>query len=156
MTDASGTWGCGAWHKQAWFQVQWDRGSQALSIAEKELIPFILGCAAWGRTWSGHQVTCHCDNQVVVSGLRSRTSRNKGIIHLLCCLVFIGASLGFFTVPAYINTKANVLADDLSRNNLAAFLLKVPHADRAPTPISPQLLELLLADWNSQIWRPRF
>ena len=23
-TDAAGSWGCGAWHKHAWFQLQWD------------------------------------------------------------------------------------------------------------------------------------
>ena len=63
-TDASGSWGCGAWHKQSWFQVQWGQGSHTMTIAEKELIPIILGCAAWGHSWSGHQVVCHCDNQV--------------------------------------------------------------------------------------------
>lgn len=53
-SDASGSWGCGAWHGSAWFQLQWDHRSQPLTIAEKELIPIILGCVAWGRAWGSH------------------------------------------------------------------------------------------------------
>ena len=158
-SDASGSWGCGAWHLRAWFQVHLGPASGALSIAEQELIPIILGCAAWGHNWRGHRVVCHCDNQVVVSCLRSRTSKHKGIMHLVRCLVFVEATLGLFLVPTYINTKVNHLADDLSRNDLRSFLSKVPAADRTPTPISAQLLQLLLdprADWTCPTWRPRF
>ena len=154
-SDASGSWGCGAWYLWAWFQVQWGPALGALSIAEQELIPIILGCAAWGHNWRGHRVVCHCDNQVVVSCLRSRTSKHKGIMHLVRCLVFVEATLGLFL----INTKANHLADDLSWNDLRSFLSKVPAADRTPTPISAQLLQLLLdprADWTCPTWRPRF
>lgn len=61
-SDASGTWGCGAWHENSWFQVQWDWCSWPRSIAEKELIPIILACEAWGPRWQGHRVLCHCDN----------------------------------------------------------------------------------------------
>ena len=50
-SDASGTWGCWAWHGRSWFQVQWDTQSQSLSIAAKELLPIILACAMWGHQW---------------------------------------------------------------------------------------------------------
>ena len=110
-SDASGSWGCGAWHGSAWFQVQWDVRSQPLTIAERELIPIVLGCTAWGQSWSGHRVECFCDNQVIISCIRSRTSRNKGLMHLLLCLVYVEARFSFAIVPLYINTKANVLAD---------------------------------------------
>ena len=90
-TDASGAWGCGAWWEHSWFQVQWDQEAMPLSIAEKELIPIILACEAWCQEWKGRQVQCNCDNQVVVACLRSRSSRNKGLMHLIRCLVFIEA-----------------------------------------------------------------
>ena len=48
-SDVSGSWGCCAWHQQSWFQVPWDKRSQHLSIAAKELIPIILACVVWGR-----------------------------------------------------------------------------------------------------------
>lgn len=65
-SDASESWGCGAWHRLACFQLQWDNRSRLLIIAEKELIPIIVGCAVWGRSWLGCLVECHCDNQVVL------------------------------------------------------------------------------------------
>ena len=65
-SDASGSWGCGAWHGSSWFQVPWDDSAHTLSIAAKELIPFVLACVAWGHTCHAHQVRCWCDNQVVV------------------------------------------------------------------------------------------
>lgn len=125
-TDASGSWGCGAWCGEAWFQLQWDHRSHHLSIPEKELIPIILACASWGVAWRGCKVRCHCDNQVVVAALRSRTSKAKGVMHLLRCLVFIEAHHDCFIQPVYIDTKSNHLADDLSRNRLSSFLSKVP------------------------------
>ncbi len=63
-SDASGSWGCGAWHGNSWFQIQWDDRAKDMSIACKELIPL---CFPAQRE----------DNQVVVAGLRSRSSRDK-------------------------------------------------------------------------------
>jgi hypothetical protein len=48
-TDASGSWGCGAWHDNQWFQLRQDDQTRPLSIAAKELIPIILAYAAWGE-----------------------------------------------------------------------------------------------------------
>ena len=36
-SDASGTWGCGAWHRSHWFQVQWDQRTESLQIMAKLL-----------------------------------------------------------------------------------------------------------------------
>eukprot|EP00731_Ephydatia_muelleri_P032930 Em0024g474a len=41
-TDASGNWGCGAWHQRSWFQWKWDDVTRLLAIAVKELLPIIL------------------------------------------------------------------------------------------------------------------
>ena len=158
-SDASGSWGCGAWYHSSWFQVPWDGRSQLLPIACKELIPIILVCATWGHQWGGHRVVCHCDNQVVVACLRSRTSKHKGLMHLLRCLVFVEAYFDCHLYPTYINTRLNHLADDLSRDNLLSFLSKVPEASRDPSPVPDPLLDLLLdphADWTSPIWHHRF
>ena len=68
-SDASGSWGCGAWHGHHWFQVKWCSRAEPLSITEKELISIILALVAWGDTWAHRQIICHCDNQVVVACL---------------------------------------------------------------------------------------
>ena len=158
-SDASGSWGCGAWHLQSWFQVPWDGRARHLSIAAKELVPIILACAVWGPSWWGHQVCCQCDNQVVTAALHARTSRDNGVMHLLRCLVFVEARCHCHLYPSYINTKHNHLADDLSRNNHHSFLLKVPNAHSEPSPVPHDLLDLLLdpqADWTSPRWRRLF
>ncbi len=158
-TDASGSWGCGAWHNASWYQVAWDNQAHAFSIAAKELVPIILACAAWGKVSYACQVRCRCDNQVVVSALRSRSSKDQGVMHLLRCLVFVEAQVGCHLLGEYIETYNNDLADDLSCNNLVSFLSKVPSADNHPTHLSPQQLYLLLnpqADWVSEQWRSRF
>ena len=158
-TDASGSWGCGAWWRDSWFQVQWGPEAQPLSIAEKELIPIILACETWGRFWQGRQVRCNCDNQVVIACIRSRTSKAKGLMHLLRCLVFIEAQYHFYIYPVYISSAMNHLADDLSRDEALSFLSKVPSASITPSPISTPLLQALLdpqAEWTSRPWRSRF
>ena len=151
-SDVSGSWGCGAWHGSLWFQVPWDIRAQDLSIAEKELIPIILAMAAWGRDWSNCQVTYYCDNKVIAACLNSRTSKSKGIMYLLRCLLFIEARHRCYLCPVYIDTHANYLADALSQNNLPLFVSKHPHAAPLRSLTSPHLLDLLLdrsANWTS-------
>ena len=159
MSDASGSWGCGAWHGRQWFQLQWDERSTGLSIMVKELLPIVLAGAVWGSKWNGHCVICHCDNQAVVASLRSRTSRESHIMHMLRTLAFVEAKHGFSLAPQYIHTKANHLADDLSRNSLSSFLTKVPEADVVATPLPWQMVDLLLdqtLDWASPRWLQLF
>ena len=158
-TDASGSWGCGAWHGNHWFQLAWDEASLQLPITVKELLPIILACERWGIGWSDQCIRCHCDNQAVVANLRSRTSRDRHCLYMLRVLAFIEARYNFHIQPLYISTKLNYLADDLSRNHLPSFLLKVPDADGTPDSPSPSLLGLLLNPneaWISQRCRRQF
>ena len=158
-SDASGSWGCGAWHGSHWFQLSWDERSEGLTIMIKELLPIVLAGMIWGRRWVDSCVRCLCDNQAVVACLRSRTSRDSHCMHMLRTLAFVEARYRFSLRPEYINTKDNHLADDLSRDNLASFLLKVPGADTRATPLPTQLLDLLLdpsVDWISLRWLQQF
>ena len=134
-TDASGTWGCGALYGGSWFQLQWDSSTLDLAIVVKELLPIVVAAAVWGLVWRDQTILCHCDNQAVVAVLRSRTSKHPRLMHMLRCLFFIEACYGFELSSAYIATRANHLADDLSRNNLSSFLSKVPLARKSPVPI---------------------
>ena len=158
-SDASGQWGCGAWSLAQWFQYEWTEETKDLPIAVKEFIPIVVGCVVWGYAWAGCCITWHCDNQAVVGCLKSRTSRQPLLMHLIRNITFIEAYGGFHVQPVYIDTRANHLADDLSRNRLSSFLLKVPAAQRRPTPIPTPLINLLLdtrADWISPHWHRLF
>ena len=158
-TDASGSWGCGAWHGTSWFKLKWDSRAHHLGIAEKELIPIVIACFIWGNPWYGHQIRCYCDNQAIVACLHSRTSKQKAIMHLLRCLLFVEAQRNCNLTPAYISTEANHLADDLSRDHLSSFFSKVPQANPHPTPVPPPLLiptqlQFPRPSWTSY-WTPQ-
>ncbi len=132
---------------------------QEMSIAAMELVPIVLACAIWGQSWQACQVCCRCDNQVVVAALRTRSNRDEKVMHLLRYLIFVEAQLDCHLSGEYIDTCSNHLADNLSHDNAVSFLSKVPSADRLPTPMSAQLLSLLLnpqADWISLQWRHQF
>ena len=158
-SDASGSWGCGAWHETKWFQLQWDVTSQEMAITAKELLPIVVACALWGPSWTDRCIRCHCDNQAVVACLRSRTIKHSHCMHMLQALAFLEARHCFHLQPVYINTKLNHLADDLSRNNLFSFLSKVPCARRVPDQLPRSLMALLLdpdTDWTSPLWISQF
>ena len=139
--------------------MQWDQRVVALQIMVKELIPIVLACAVWGPQWYHHRVRCLCDNQAVVAALYSRTCRDSHCMHLLRALAFVEAQHAFHLQPEYIDTGANHLADDLSRNHLPSFMAKISGADRQPTLLPPPLLTLLLdprQDWTSPLWLRQF
>ena len=92
-SDASGSWGCGAWCTQDWFQLQWPDSITGKDIALKELIPIIIAAFVWGSRLRGKQVLCNCDNSAVVSVLNSRTSKDKDLMQLLRCLFFSRSTL---------------------------------------------------------------
>lgn len=48
-SDASGTWGCGAFSAGEWFQLQWQSSMALVHITIKELLPIIITAALWGH-----------------------------------------------------------------------------------------------------------
>ncbi len=158
-SDASGSWGCGAYQEDQWFQLQW-QGTQLGSIAAKELVPILIAAAIWGRKWFGKAVLFRCDNQAVVAVLKSRYSRDADLMHMLRCLFFFEAHFGFNAGAVHLPGVDNEQADALSRDHLSTFLLSNPQAAPTPTPIPRELLSLLMGaekpNWTSATWRTLF
>ena len=158
-SDASGSWGCGAWCEQDWFQLEWSQCTKGKSIAVKELIPIVIAAAIWGPQWRGKMVCARCDNGAVVAVLQSRSSRDTDLMQLLRCLWFFEALHQFQLVSQHIPGVENTLADDLSRNRLGEFMDKAGKVNDTPSFIPPSLLQWLLApqqDWTSQNWTSQF
>ena len=96
VSDASGSWGCGAYSGRQWFQLCWSGSDvRGETIMVKELIPIVIAAAVWGRLWGDHTVQCKCDNQAVVAVICSRTAKLPMIMHLLRCLFFFEAHFNF-------------------------------------------------------------
>ena len=154
-SDASGSWGAGAFWNDHWFQMQWPMALQQEQIAIKELIPITLACALWGHHWKGLTIQVNCDNDAVVTVINSGYSREPFLMHLLRCIFFLLAQFDFSLIAAHIPGRLNVLADAISRNNAAFFLSSYPQAFPHPTPIPEDMLKILLlekADWTSNSW----
>ena len=115
-SDASGSWGCGAWSGTSWFQFEWPQSVQSHHISFKELFAGLLACAAWGSRWRGSRVQWLCDNQAVVYAVTGRSCRDQPMMHLIHCLFFLEAWFGFELTATHLPGRENTLADDLSRN----------------------------------------
>ena len=64
----------------------------------------------------------------------------------------------FELIAAHRPVRENMLADNLSRNRLSAFLFKAPSAYPAPVSLPPEMPELLLDHdgWTSPSWTRLF
>ena len=122
-SDASGVWGCAAiWDGQL-FQIQWSDfpNFADIMIAAKELFPIVMAAAVWGEYWAGCTVWCMCDNEAVVSVIRTGSCKEGHMAHMLRCLFFVEARFGFAVVSAHVPGSVNTWADALPRNHLDVF-----------------------------------
>lgn len=158
VSDASGSYGCGAFSSaHGWFQLKWPEDWNPLGIAAKELVPVVIAAALWGHHWKRTCVCFRSDNMAVVDVLRSRTSRDRLLMHLLRCLVFYAAYFGFQFIAKHIPGVLNTAADAISRNNISLFLSVCPQVPRViiPQPVV-DLLVVRRPNWGSEDWTRLF
>ena len=159
VSDASGSWGCGAFCNSHWFQISWSHDTSLHSIAFLELLPIVVAGIVWGKQWKNCQVRALCDNQAVVEVIRSRYSRDDNLMHLLRCLFFVEAKHSFMFIPEHIPGKHNSIADKLSRDRMSTSLLQEMSLDSHPTVVPQVIASVLLdtnLDWLSKTWRDSF
>ena len=160
VSDASGSWGCGALSANNWFHFQWPAALTPLSIAYKELIPIVVASFAWGKSWAGKVVEFSSDNQAVVTILTKLYCRDLGLMSLLRCLVFCAATHNFWFTARHVPGRINNLADAISRNRVDLFLSQAPLTmKRLPENIDPEIIRLLCLqepDWLCPDWMVSF
>ena len=158
-SDASGSWGCGAWFQDNWFSISWEQSHSTLHITVKEMVPILLAAITWGHNWKGGQVVVRCDNMAVVTALNNRTCREKFVMQMLRTLFFIEAHHQFKLTSEHVSGSNNTLADYLSRNQIELFQASHKTAKSLPAHINPSLLQWLLhlqLDWTSPAWTHQF
>ena len=159
VSDASGSWGCGAAWQERWLQWQRPPRWRPISIAAKEMAPVVLAVATWGACWRGRVVRVLCDNSAVVFAINAGRARDKLLMHLLRCLYFFCAHHCVTLVASHIQGAVNRVADAISRNHLDTFRSLVPQALPLPSVLRPSLCLLLLETsltWTSPRWRQLF
>ena len=113
-SDASGTWGCGAYWRTRWFQYPWTESGIEWSIAVKEMIPVMWGCFVWGEEWKNGVVQWNCDNIAVVEVINRGSTKDTHLAHLLRCIHFAEAKHNFMLVAQHVQGVTNDKAVDLS------------------------------------------
>ena len=159
VSDASGSWGCGAYCGTRWFQWQWEGPSSEWVIAPKELLPILFALVVWGRRWARCRIECYCDNMAVVAVINAGRAKDKTLMHLLRCMFFVAAHLDIQIHANHVPGVENVAADALSRNCMSTFLQEVPAADPQPTAIPQALVDMTVMeqpDWTSPRWAQLF
>ena len=150
-SDASGGFGCGGFSiPHGWFQIQWPESWRNTHITAKELVPVVTAAALWGHKWARQHVRFISDNMDVVDRLRSRTTKDTIVMHLLRCLTFYAAFYQFTFESRHVPGAQNTAADAISRHNISLFLSLVPQAMQVTIP--PAVSDLLvnnLPDWGS-------
>ena len=155
-SDASGSWGCGAAWENKWLQAHWGNCWLHHHIACKELLLIVIACAVWGPYWKHKKIQVLCDNMAVVHILNALSSKDKSILHLMCCLHFFCAHFDIKLRAVHISGVLNDIADAISRNHMQVFRRLLPSALPNLTPIPSPLWQMLVVqtpDWLSPTWR---
>ena len=121
-SDASGKKGLGIYNNGAWFYKAWLPTQQPLGMAYKKLYPIVLACHICGHAWLNKRIKFWCDNQSVVHIIRSGTSKDDKIMHLVRTLFLVTAKFNFRVCAAHIPGKTNKIADSQVRGIHNKFL----------------------------------
>ena len=65
-TDASVTWGFGAYFRGSWFSIPWTHHQRNRTIQWKKLFAIVVAAGTWGSNLAGRRVHFHCDNLAFV------------------------------------------------------------------------------------------
>ena len=131
FTDASKSFrtGCGGVCKLEgqpgfWFYTPWDKvflQEHQPSIAYLELYALVVGAVLWLHHFKNRRIYLFCDNISVVHMVNKTTSSCPQCMVLIRILVLHSMIHNVRVFAKYINTKANVLADHLSRLRINKF-----------------------------------
>jgi hypothetical protein len=146
FTDASPSFGCGGFYQGEWFSYAWPKFIYELepnpSIALFELFPIVVSAVLWGTRWSKRRIVFHTDNAPVVEMINKGRTSCGGPMRLLRRLTLIALQHNFTMTAVHIPGRDNVIADCLSRFQIAKFRRLVPNARQQPSPLPPQHLLL--------------
>ena len=150
-TDASGTYGCGAYYQGAWFHYSWQPHQQlppTTSIQWQELFAIVAATLTWGNHWSRKRICFYYDNQTIVQAWEDKSSKHPKLISLMR-LLFLTTTQNNFTVKLkHLPGKSNELADVLSRKQFFLSCTtdkQISHSNpwHSQTALNVQLRDLL-------------
>lgn len=122
-TDASDL-AVGGYFGSHWYIIKFEGPLEFLknkSINYRELLAIVIAFGTWSKHFSQKRILFHCDNSSVVDIINKGTSKSSDIMELVRTLLMECAYNGFELRAEWIDTKSNILADNLSRLNIEGF-----------------------------------
>ena len=147
-TDASAL-GLGGVYGAQWFSTPLtDELSLAfrqdvIDIAYLELLAIVAATFTWGAHWVNKQILFFTDNSSICHIWSSGSSRNKYIMCLVRALFATAARFNINILFQHVPGSKNVLADRLSRLDVAGFRRLNPGAATEPSQVDPRIWTLL-------------
>ena len=126
-----------------WFFGQWEPNYIARlkpSIEYLELYAVAVGLFIFADCFRNCKLLIHCDNNSVVQMINATSSSCEHCMHLLRMIVLKGLYYNFRVVAKHVGTRANGLADSLSRLQWSRFhKLTKGKRNRFPRDLPPEL-----------------
>lgn len=149
FTDSSGNanLGCAVYFMHHWTYFQWPDSWRDKNVMKEltflELVPILLAIFLLKEQLSNKQIIFHTDNKSLVSVLNTKTCKSKHVMQLVRPLVLETMLSNIQWKAAFIEGKANSIADSISRRQWARFSILDPAADAFPMKIPPEFLNLI-------------
>ena len=116
--------GGGGFFQGDWFYTNWATDHPDLTDAHinlKETFTVFLALHRWKWYLRDKWIVVHTDNHTTISALNKGTSRNPQVMQWLRSIFWLSATNNFRITARYIPSKANTVADAISRLHDSAF-----------------------------------
>ena len=123
-SNASGSWGCGAYSGKEWFMLPWVSPHSTLPHYSQRTGANCSSSSIMGQVME--RQACWGAVRQLSSG--DIISQGTEAIHLMRCLVHLASRGEFLLQAVHVRGSDNVLADAISQNNVALFHSLHPQA----------------------------
>ena len=148
-TDASSTFGYGAYFQKQWFLGAWPADLGRRSMALLEIFPVVLAVRTFCEVLRNRRLIVFSDNDAVTKIINKQSTRCATIACLLRDLTLTCLRYNIVLQARFLRSEENQIADALSRGNLEKFRFLAPEAQVLPTPrlhLHALLLKLRIGD----------
>ncbi len=139
FSDASGSGFAGVFGN-LWFQGSFPDEWKEKSIAVRELVPVYYAMLLWNENFKSCNVVFNVDNLSVVCVLNTQTSPDHAIMSLLRRIIVIAMLQDINICGVHIPGRHNVIADLLSRFQVAKALAMGPWLRPLPVEIPKRMM----------------
>lgn len=139
FTDASGSIGYSLILGNKWFCEAWSSQFKVYNIVVLELIPIVMAVCLFAKQLQNSHVTVNTDNQALVYIINNQTSKCKHTMRLIRKLLVQCLISNISLHAVHLSSKANLMADLLSRSKVQEARQLFPHLEKEPLIIPQQL-----------------